>query len=86
MFLADQSYSASVTPDSLFSFPNSPMSQRGGEPSAASSLSPAEEVPLLSYSRCVICGLFLHVRVTKSTSSLCIVSPLSTLTLTLTLI
>jgi len=34
---------ASATPDSFFSFPDSPISQRGGEPSAATGLSPAED-------------------------------------------
>jgi len=41
--LPDQSSSASATPDSFFPFPNSPMSQRGREPSAATCLSPAED-------------------------------------------
>ena len=43
LYLPDQSWSASATPDSLFSFPNSPMSQKGGELSVATGLSPAED-------------------------------------------
>ena len=65
--LPDQSWRASITSDSLFSFPTSSISRRGRKPSAATGLSPAEdsggkrthqgaqEVPLQLQQVCIVC-------------------------------